>query len=228
MPIHKTKNEDFFKTWTGDMAYVLGFFTADGSMYRTKRNTCFIEFQITDRTILVAIQKALGSNHKITNRRTRNDHRKAIYRLQIGSKAIFESLEDLGFMQNKSKVIRLPEIPAKHFFDFLRGYFDGDGNVMFGYYKKPGRNYSSKYFATRFTSGSNLFLEDIKSVLADMDINGSLYYSSGGWRLSYGAHATKQLFSSMYHDNHVNDLIYLERKYKIFQRATNAVVAQFG
>jgi len=44
MPIYKTKNENFFKKWTPEMAYVLGFFAADGSMVKNKRGACFIEF----------------------------------------------------------------------------------------------------------------------------------------------------------------------------------------
>ena len=57
MPIFKTKNENFFKAWSPDMAYVLGFFAADGSMYRTNRGTYFIEFQITDKDLLLKIRE---------------------------------------------------------------------------------------------------------------------------------------------------------------------------
>jgi hypothetical protein len=42
MPIHKEINHDFFKLWTPGMAYVLGFFSADGSMIKNKRGACFI------------------------------------------------------------------------------------------------------------------------------------------------------------------------------------------
>jgi len=38
------------------MAYVLGFFTADGSMIRNKRGTCFIELEITDKELLEKIK----------------------------------------------------------------------------------------------------------------------------------------------------------------------------
>jgi DNA-binding transcriptional regulator WhiA len=96
MPIYKTKNEHFFKTWSNDMAYVLGFFAADGSMYRTRRGTHFIEFQITDEDLLLKIQKALWSNHKITQRTRGNKRHKSIYRLQIGSKEIFSDFSNLG------------------------------------------------------------------------------------------------------------------------------------
>ncbi len=51
MPIYKTKNEAFFKKWTPEMAYVLGFFTADGTidslslynfMYKNMDNFLFL------------------------------------------------------------------------------------------------------------------------------------------------------------------------------------------
>ncbi|PIP28260.1 MAG: hypothetical protein COX29_02045 [Candidatus Moranbacteria bacterium CG23_combo_of_CG06-09_8_20_14_all_35_22] len=69
MPIHKTKNENFFKKWSPEMAYVLGFFAADGCMIKNNRGAYFIEFQITDKDILLKIKKLLGSNHKITERK---------------------------------------------------------------------------------------------------------------------------------------------------------------
>jgi hypothetical protein len=52
MPIHKMVNKDFFKTWTSDMAYVLGFFAADGNMSKNKRGGCYIDFGITDFELL--------------------------------------------------------------------------------------------------------------------------------------------------------------------------------
>jgi hypothetical protein len=42
MPIHKKVNQDFFKKWSPEMAYILGFFTADGSMAKNKRGAHFI------------------------------------------------------------------------------------------------------------------------------------------------------------------------------------------
>jgi hypothetical protein len=48
MPIYRAKNENFFKKWSPEMAYVLGFFTADGNMLKNKRGAHFIEFNTTD------------------------------------------------------------------------------------------------------------------------------------------------------------------------------------
>jgi hypothetical protein len=218
MPIYKTKNENFFKTWSGEMAYVLGFFTADGAMYKTNRGTHFIEFQITDGDLLLEIQKAFGSNHKITNR-VGPPGCKLRYRLQIGCKEMFNDLLKLGLMQNKSKVVHLPMVPEEYFGDFLRGYFDGDGHVTYGFFKRSGRKGLARTFLTGFTSGSYFLLKEIKDKLADVEIRGSLCFTSGAWRLSYSNRASKKLFHVMYHSGEMEHLIFLERKYRIFERA---------
>ena len=72
MPIFKTKNENFFKKWTSEMAYVLGFFCADGNLTIGKRNNHYIEFTNCDKYILGKIRKALKSNHRISKNKRKN------------------------------------------------------------------------------------------------------------------------------------------------------------
>ena len=220
MPVYKTKNVNFFKRWTPDVAYVLGFFTADGSMIKNKRGAHFIEFQITDRDLLMEIRKLLGSNHKITTRK-RNNNREISYRLQIGSKEIFNDLLKLGLTPNKSKTIKLLKIPDKYLSHFVRGYFDGDGNVTFGYFRKSDRESKSPVLLSRFTSGSKAILEDLKNKFTNLiDTKGSLYYSTNNaWQLSYSTNDSKKLFKFMYNNNKTSKLIYLKRKYKIYLKA---------
>src|SRR3990167_6827407 len=105
MPIFRTKNEDFFKKWSPEMAYVLGFFAADGNMLKNRRGAHFMEFTSTDKDIIVKIRKALGSSHKISCRQT-NPKWKPAYRIQIGSKVIFSDLLELGMTPAKSNVIK--------------------------------------------------------------------------------------------------------------------------
>jgi hypothetical protein len=114
MPIFKTKNEHFFKTWSNDMAYVLGFFAADGSMIKTGRGGHYVEFQITDGGLLEKIRDLLGSNNKIAVR-NRNLRWNTIYRLQMGSKIMFNDLGQLGFVPNKTSVMVFPRIPPEFF-----------------------------------------------------------------------------------------------------------------
>src|SRR3989344_5923597 len=130
MPIYREMHRRFFRIWSSEMAYVLGFFVADGNMIRNKRGAYFISIEITDKDILEKMKKAIGSTHKISIRKNQFPEKDS-YRLQIGSKAMFNDLLKLGITPNKSKTIDLPEIPKNYFSDFLRGYFDGDGCISF-------------------------------------------------------------------------------------------------
>ena len=68
MPIYRAKNENFFKTWIPQMAYVLGFFAADGNLTLGKRGNHFIEFTSCDKEIIEKIREAMGCTHKISIR----------------------------------------------------------------------------------------------------------------------------------------------------------------
>jgi LAGLIDADG DNA endonuclease family protein len=218
MPIHKTVNQDFFKTWTPEMAYVLGFFAADGSMNESKRGGHYIEFQITDGDLLKKIQVLLESDHKITIR-DRVPGQKLIYRLQIGSKIIFEDLIQLGFVQNKTKVLSLPDIPQDFFGDFIRGYFDGDGNVWSGIIHKFDRPNPCRILFTCFTCGSEQMLRQVKGHLADMGLRGgSISFQGRAFRLNYATADSLKLYAIMYY--HCRDL-YLPRKKVVFDKFIN-------
>lgn len=199
------------------MAYVLGFFTADGNMVKNKRGAHFIEFQITDKELLEKIRKLLNSNHKITARR-RSNRQKISYRLQIGSKMIFNDLLKLGLTPKKSKTLKLPYMPEKYFCHFVRGYFDGDGCVTFGFFKKPGRKSKSPALLTRFTAGSKAILTALRRKLANkISVKGSLCRTKdNAWRLNYSTNASKRLFYFMYQGR---NLIYLKRKRNIYTKA---------
>jgi hypothetical protein len=122
MPKARTLTNDFFKTWTPHMAYVLGYFAADGCMVKNARGAHFIEFTSTDRILLEHVQRAIGSNHCISERPTRKAAHRSQYRLQIGSKAWFQDLQRLGFTPHKSTTLQFPNVPDKYLGHFVRGY----------------------------------------------------------------------------------------------------------
>lgn len=174
MPIHKNVDIDFFKTWNPEMAYILGFFAADGNMVTTKRNTHFVSLSSADRDILQKVQKEMKSDHKLSERRTETG---CLYRFQIGSKVIFEDLNVLGFTERKSNRMIMPNIPNQYVPDFVRGYFDGDGNVWVGVLNKNRSNPTS-VIQVAFTSGSKIFLIGLLDLLRKHGIkNGSLFTS---------------------------------------------------
>ncbi len=200
------------------MSYILGFLFADGNIINTKRNTWFWSLQITDRDILFKIKKEINSSHKISLKK-KIENNKQLYRLQVGSKEMCVDLINLGLTPRKSKTMTLPEIPSKYFSDFLRGYFDGDGGVWFGFKNKKSIN---KIYTinTCFTSGSEEFLISLRNILNKYGvIGGSLVKKERGFDLKYGIKNTLILYKIMYNDT-INDFsgLYLGRKKKIFEK----------
>ncbi len=202
------------------MAYVLGFFAADGCMMKNRRGACFIEFQITDKSLLGRIRKALESENKISSRK-RAENFKRIYRLQIGSKQIYSDLLILGFTPHKSKTLNFPMIPAEYLNHFVRGYFDGDGNVSFGKYLRKDTGLKRYVFTSRFTSGSRLFLEALLTRLQNVVKGGYIYNKERGYELVFAGRDSLALFDFMY--NNVQSRLWLSRKKKIFEVAINTM-----
>jgi hypothetical protein len=222
VPIHKEINKSFFKKWSPEMAYVLGFFAADGTMIANNRGAHFIEFHSTDRQLIKVVKKVLGSNHKISVRNPRSEKHKVGYRLQIGCKEMFEDLIKIGFTPNKSLIIKFPKIPNKLLGDFTRGYFDGDGCIYFKQHFAKDRNKNRWVFTTRFTCGSRKFLESLHSSL-DL-IGGFIVKKIRGYELVFSHKDSVALYHLMYH----NDCrgLYLNRKHKLFSKALKTLYGQ--
>ena len=199
------------------MAYILGFFAADGTMIANNRGAYFIEFHVTDKDIILKIRKVLGSNHKISIRDRGVKEWKLGYRLQIGSKEMFNDLSLLGFKPNKSKKMEMPEIPTDLVRDFVRGYFDGDGCVYFKKHFRKDRNKYSWVFTTRFTCGTRSFLESLHNLLDSYVTGGYITNKQRGYELVFSKHDSLALYKLMYHTGCQS--LYLNRKYRLFNKA---------
>jgi hypothetical protein len=219
VPIYKKVNKDFFKKWTPEMAYVLGFFAADGYMTVNRRGGQFWSIQIVDKTLLCDIREVIGSNHKISCRKGR-ENVKDSFRLQIGSIEMCDDLRELGFNEKKAKSMSVPNVPKRYFSDFVRGYFDGDGNVWTGYVHKER---FTKLLVLRiiFTSCSNEFLSVLARRLEDRGIvKGVIRKAIGNYyRLSYSTWNALKLYDFMYnHGVNLSGGLFLGRKKKVFER----------
>jgi len=217
MPIYRKVNKDFFKKWTPEMAYVLGFFAADGYMTLNKRGAHFWSIHITDKLLLEEIKKSIKSEHKISIK-IKKDNEKTGYRLQIGSKEMYNDLYNLGMRQNKTKSLAVPKVPNKYFNHFVRGYFDGDGNVWVGYVHKE-RKTRLRTIRTIFTSCSEIFLQGIKNKLEDNNIQKGVLRKGKGnyYTLTYSVLSSLKLYDFMYNDLGISKLL-LNRKKVIFER----------
>ena len=127
----KAVNHHYFSHWNSEMAYVLGFFYADGTLTTNKYGSTYFVLQISDQELLQSIRASLRSEHKIAHR-VHNKDQSIFYRLQIGSRQIIADLIHIGITKRKANRIKIPTIPPQYISDFVRGYFDDDGNVWVG------------------------------------------------------------------------------------------------
>jgi len=216
MPVRKKVNKDFFKIWSPGMAYVLGFFAADGNLINTNKGGYYLSFYSADQSLLAMLKKVMGSEHKLSKRSIKSGE---VYRFQIGSKEMFNDLLALGFTGNKNKRLKLPKIPQRFIDDFIRGYFDGDGNVWGGLINKK-RKTPTKVLQVAFTSGCMVFLEDFLSLLKIKGLQGGSIYSVKNkqcWRLSFSTLDALKLYKIMYNVS----VLYLNRKKVVFEKFIN-------
>ncbi len=198
------------------MAYVLGFFAADGYITVNRRGGQFWCIQITDKKLLEQIREVIESEHKISIR-IMNPNEKTLYRLQIGSIEMCDDLRRLGFSERKTKSLVVPNIPQNYSSDFTRGYFDGDGNVWSGFVNSK-RKTPTRILQVAFTSGSIEFLSGLLTLLKSEGVHGGSIYRSKikkFGRLSFGTKDALKLYEIMYNMPHK---LYLKRKKLIFEK----------
>ena len=201
------------------MAYILGFFAADGYITHNKRGAYFWCIQITDKDILEKIKIAIKAEHKISSRIPKRKTEKILYRLQIGSKEMCNDLYNLGFSEKKTKSLCLPNIPRKYLHDFIRGYFDGDGNIWQGEVHKESKT-RHKVLQLAFTSGSHAFVNQLKSTLNCVLKTNGCHVVSGDKsysRLQFSTKDALKIYDFMY-NSCIEDSMFLRRKKRIFDK----------
>lgn len=211
-------NENFFDKWAPEMAYVLGYFYADGSLedayYLRGR---YIRVTSVEKHIILKIRKWLDSEHTITVHPPSWPNGKQKYMLRIGSHKLYDALTGLGLYPNKSLTIKFPTtIPQKHLSDFIRGYLDGDGCVYLYIIKGKHKRFIIKKLSVIFTSGSKIFLERLNKVLKQItEIKQiRIYQGQRAFQLRYGTSDSIKLFKFLYGEAR-HDL-YFKRKFNVF------------
>lgn len=212
-------NDKFFNVInTEEKAYILGFICADGhvSNYNIQ-----IEVAEKDIDILYKIRKALNSNHPIRDTHKNNPYAKSknttltLKRIRINSIYLTKPLLQMGLGGKKTYLLNssvLKFVPKFLVRDFLRGYFDGDGNVLFGKKYSSGIKYNinvcgnrdfllgtfQKYFPT-----TNKLYKDLYSKQCYV------------WKLS-----SKEKVINFLSYLYFNSSIFLSRKYLVYRKAT--------
>lgn len=190
-------DQDYFKTWSRNMAYMFGFWFADGCIYGERM------FDITvhkkDKYILKRFAEELGFEGKLYDYVDRQ-----AARINFSCKTIHDDIVALGGKECKSLDCTFPKVPQEYLHDFIRGYFDGDGCVCLC---------KNNRLQTSFTSGSPDFLKELhKTIKKETRITGG---SLSGYSLSFGKRDSILLGNYMYADN---PELYLKRKRDKFQK----------
>lgn len=195
-------NVDFFKTWSSNMSYILGFACADGCI--NKGNLC-IALQKNDVCVLEHIRDSIGSDLPIkyyTSYDKESNKYRQKCRIYMCSVDMVQDLNKLNICSRKTGKEKLPEdIPAIYLGDYLRGLFDGDGSVNITSKSQP--------IKSEIASASKEFLESIQN-----KINiGNVYKQRNIWRLCFNSMETFLFRDIIYHNDGFS---LLRKKNKMF------------
>lgn len=122
-------NDDFFKTQTPEMAYILGFIAAGGSV-STKENSLSIQLQKQDTELLKKIKDIVQSTRPLDFYTTQQG--RDTVKFQVWSAAWKKDLAVYNIVPNKTFTLKPPTFLKQSLYkDYIRGYFDGDGSVYY-------------------------------------------------------------------------------------------------
>lgn len=211
----------FFSSWSAKMAYVLGFFAADGCMYHSPNGGYstggyYIVFTSTEIELLQTVRCLIQIRNKIECHNNRSCHHRDKYYIRIVNKNLYHKLLSIGMTPRKSLTLLFPSVPTEYLCHFVRGYLDGDGHVYVrGFHRKDNARYRL-VFQAGFTSGSYAFLHTLQARLyAEAKVGlGSLHKHGSNWALSFSMRDTRQLYYFLYPTSTVPCL---ERKREKFE-----------
>ena len=201
-------NENYFENIDShEKAYWLGFIAADGCVYETGSGSKVLSFNLNyrDKNHLDKFLKAINSTAviKIIDGAGFGASTK-IASLQINSNKMVKDLNNLGIVQRKSLILSKPNIEEKYYYDWIRGYFDGDGSITV---ELSNGNSQINFLGTKEV------LDFIQEVLRPEKIN-KLHQNNlnkNTFSLTYGGKSLiLQLLDKFYKD----PIVYLDRKYE--------------
>lgn len=202
---HNTRrNDDFFKVWTPEMAWVLGLMFTDGNVNKTMNAA---QLTSIDTEMLEQVARLMGSKSKP------KFHQGRTYTIQIGATTTCEDLVTLGCVPNKSRVMQFPIVPEDLLSHFVRGLWDGDGSLFTRRREKHGFEGWASY-----VSGSEAFVVSLRDtihgilgVIADVKQRQSIY--NPYWIITYyNRRDVTTLITWMYQDSSKETR--LRRKYQ--------------
>lgn len=200
-------NDNYFDTQKPNMAYILGFLAADGSVSKSS-NQIKIGLSAVDTDFLETIRQEIGVKNPILTYTTNNGFE--VSELRFTSQKIKQELATYNIVPRKTYSFEFPQKLEKQYYkDFIRGYFDGDGSIS-----------TAGSAAIRFQICSNRpgvlskiieYFEECGvsrvSILKQPRGDNTLYY------FQYSTLPTKKIFDILYYPG----CLCLPRKYKKYK-----------
>ena len=136
--------DDFFREIDSEeKAYLLGFFLADGTYSLGSGCKDSYRYQIhqqeIDQCVVEWFKNAIVPEGRIDYKEAYTDakgtNHKGTYKLRWTSKTMHKDLENFNITPRKTYDLEFEfpfeKIPNKYLWDFIRGFFDGDGQVSY-------------------------------------------------------------------------------------------------
>lgn len=139
------------------------------------------------------------------------------YRLQIGSKSLYDFLLSIGLTANKPLTLGALDIPQQYFSHFLRGVIDGDGNIQ----KWVHSHNLGEQWSLRVYGGSKLFLEWLLGrIEVVFGVQGKVHVNTSNrvFVLKYGKIAAQAILRCCYSEN----VFGLKRKFELAKACVGA------
>ena len=205
----------FEKVDNCETAYWLGFLYADGSIRSGSRNEISLDLKEEDLETIKAFQSFCNNKNNIREHIIkRNGKEFKSYVSSFSNKKVKENLIKLGCTPKKRLTLEFPseeQVPQEFLYDFMRGYFDGDG---YGRYDLEKHKYDIVILGTEnFLKGAAVRLE-ISDIVKIQSTNTKVFSLT-----FYGKENVYNFLKNLYD----NDRIALNRKKQIFLQAQSGL-----
>jgi hypothetical protein len=201
--------------WSRKFAYGVGLLVADGCLSKDGRH---IDFTSKDKAQVDLFKKCLRLQVKSCIKYSGSGTQ--AYCVQFGDVLFYRFLVGIGLTSAKSKTLSSIRIPQKYFFDFVRGYFDGDG-CSYSYWDSQYK--LSFRFYISFASASPLFIAWLRGKLSEeLKIKGYVngYPDRPYLQLKYAKKEAVVLSKKMYYRA---GALCLQRKYVKIKSAVDLI-----
>lgn len=205
----------FENGWDKINSYIFGWIMSDGCLQKEGRNKTAYAVRISsnDIDIIQWMHLYMCDGNKIYTQKYNN------YVIKYRNEDAIGFMMQNSLTEKKSLTMQFPkDIPKEFIWDFIRGYFDGDGSIILR------TNRYNTYGQASFTCGSLGFLETLQDLLYENNIESHIYKDGRSMNSSYYLRIIKRselekLYHKLYDD--IEDGAFLWRKYfKFYQLMT--------